>query len=89
MEARFHDSHTVARRAIGPALDPESTTVEVWLKLPNSDGHLEVATPVHAVILGTTVNNALQVLAAAIIPAQDGGTAVMLVGVDGAALSAW
>ena len=45
---------------ISPALDPGSTTVEVWLKLPNADGHLKVGTSVHAVIRGTTVANALQ-----------------------------
>ena len=70
---------------ISPTLDPGSTTVEVWLKLPNGDGRLKAGTPVHAVILGTTVNDALQVPAGAILPAQDGGTAVMLVGADGAA----
>ena len=59
--------------------------MEVWLKLPKADGLLKVGTPVHAVILGMTVNNALQVPASAILPAQDGGTAVMLIGADGAA----
>jgi RND family efflux transporter MFP subunit len=70
---------------ISPALDPGSTTVEIWLKLPNTDGHLKVGTPVHAVILGSTINDALQVPAAAILPAQDGGTAVMVIGADGTA----
>jgi multidrug efflux pump subunit AcrA (membrane-fusion protein) len=70
---------------ISPALDPGSTTVEVWLKLPNSDGHLKVGTPVHAVILGATISNALQVPAAAILPATDGGNAVMVIGADGTA----
>ena len=37
---------------ISPALDPGSTTVEVWLKLPNKQGLLKVGTPVHAVIRG-------------------------------------
>lgn len=70
---------------ISPALDPGSTTVEVWLKLPNVDGRFKVGTPVHAVITGVTVHNALQVPASAIVPGQDGGTAVMIVGSDGAA----
>ena len=70
---------------ISPALDPGSTTVEVWLKLPNGNGHLKVGTPVHAVILGATIEHALQVPSGAILPAQDGGTAVMLIGADGAA----
>ncbi len=67
---------------ISPALDPGSTTVEVWLKLPNTDGRLKVGTPVHAVITGSTVPNAVQIPPAAILPAQDGGTTVMLVGAD-------
>ena len=67
---------------ISPALDPGSTTVEVWLKLPNADGRLKVGTPVHAEIAGDTVPNALEVPPAAILPAEDGGTAVMVVGAD-------
>src|SRR6202012_1746318 len=68
---------------ISPALDPGSTTVEVWLKLPNADGHLKAGTPVHAVILGNTVPDALQVPAAAVVPGAEGGTAVVVIGEDG------
>ena len=70
---------------ISPALDPGSTTVEVWLKLSNADGRLKVGTPVHVVILGTTINDALQVPAAAIMPGQESGSSVMVIGADGAA----
>lgn len=70
---------------IGPALDPGSTTVEVWLKLPNGSSHLKVGTPVHAVIVGKIVDEALQIPTAALLPAQDGSSEVMLVGADGAA----
>ena len=68
---------------ISPALDPGSTTVEVWLKLPNSDGRFKVGTPVHTVLQGTTVPNALQVPAGAIVPADDGSTDVVVVQPDG------
>ena len=54
----------------------------MWLKLPNADGRLKVGTPVHAEIAGDTVPNALEVPPAAILPAEDGGTAVMVVGAD-------
>lgn len=64
---------------ISPALDPGSTTVEVWLRLPNTDGRFKVGTPVHAVIEGATVQNALQVPPAAIVPADDGSTNVVVV----------
>jgi len=67
---------------ISPALDPGSTTVEVWLKLPNKDGSLKVGTPVHAVILGATIKEALQVPASAIVPSADGGTSVMVIAAD-------
>lgn len=70
---------------IAPALDAGSTTVEVWLRLANGDGRLKVGTPVHAVLTGTTVQNALQVPVAAIVPGGDGGSAVMVVAADGTA----
>jgi multidrug efflux pump subunit AcrA (membrane-fusion protein) len=70
---------------ISPALDPGSTTVEVWLKLPNADGRYKVGTPVHAVLQGITIPDAIQVPAAAILPADDGSTNVLIVEPDGAA----
>ena len=70
---------------ISPALDPGSTTVEVWLKLPNPGGRFKVGTPVHAVISGLTIPNAVQLPTAAILPADDGSTTVLVVGPDGAA----
>src|SRR6266567_3445152 len=70
---------------ISPALDPGSTTVEVWLKLTNPGGRYKVGTPVHAIIHGHTIPNALQLPAGAILPADDGSTNVLVVGSDGAA----
>ncbi len=70
---------------VSPALDPGSTTVEVWLRLRNTDGTLKVGTPVHTSITGHTVAHTLLVPAAALLPAPDGGRYVMLLGKDGAA----
>lgn len=70
---------------ISPALDPGSTTVEVWLKVPNRGGHLKVGTPVHAILQGATVPNAVQIPAGAVLPAEDGTTNVLVIGSDGAA----
>lgn len=70
---------------ISPALDPGSTTVEVWLKLPNTDGKLKVGTPVHVVITGTTVSNALLIPTSALLPTQDASNSLMVAGSDGAA----
>lgn len=70
---------------ISPALDPGSTTAEVWLRLPNADGRCKVGTAVHAVIRGTVVPNALQVPSAAILPAEGGSTSVLVVAADNTA----
>jgi HlyD family secretion protein len=68
---------------ISPALDAGSTTVEVWLKLPNPDGRFKVGTPVHAVMQGTTVSSAMLLPTGAIVPADDGSTNVVVVQPDG------
>jgi multidrug efflux pump subunit AcrA (membrane-fusion protein) len=70
---------------ISPALDPGSTTVEVWLRLDNRDGRYKVGTPVRASITGKTVQSALKMPLSAILTAQDGGKSVMVVGSDGVA----
>jgi multidrug resistance efflux pump len=68
---------------ISPALDPGSTTVEIWLKIDNKAGTLKVGTPVKAIVRGTTVAQAWKVPATAILTAQDGSKSVMVVGADG------
>lgn len=70
---------------ISPALDPGSTTVEIWLKLSNPGGRYKVGTPVHALIHGVTIQKAVQLPSAAILPADDGSTNVLVVGSDNAA----
>jgi multidrug efflux pump subunit AcrA (membrane-fusion protein) len=70
---------------ISPALDPGSTTVEVWLKIGNKSAALKVGTPVKVSITGRTIEKAWKVPAAAILTAQDGAKSVLVVGDDGAA----
>ena len=70
---------------ISPALDPGSTTLEIWLKADNKKGTLKVGTPVKVSITGRTVENALKVPVSSILTAQDGSKSVMVVGTDGAA----
>jgi HlyD family secretion protein len=70
---------------LSPALDAGSTTVEVWIKIANAGGTLKVGTSAHTTLSGTTIEKAMQVPAAAIVPASDGSTAVVVVGSDGAA----
>jgi multidrug efflux pump subunit AcrA (membrane-fusion protein) len=64
---------------ISPALDPGSTTVEVWLRAENPKGVLKAGTPVHATITGRTISNALMVPAAAIQVGPDGVSKFVMV----------
>lgn len=70
---------------VSPALDPGSTTVEVWLRIENKSGTLKVGTPVKLSITGRTVANALKIPSSAILTAQDGTKSAMVVGADGVA----
>jgi len=70
---------------ISPALDPGSTTVEVWIKIDNKAGKLKVGTPVKASITGRTVDRAWKIPSAAVLTAQDGSKSVLAIGTDGAA----
>ncbi len=70
---------------ISPALDPGSTTVEVWLRVSNKDGRYKAGTPVRTSIVGRTVAGAVKVPLSAILTAQDGSKSVMVVGTDSAA----
>jgi HlyD family secretion protein len=67
---------------ISPALDPGSTTVEVWLRIENRKGALKAGTPVHAMIAGRGVKNALLIPAEALQTAPDGSKYVMAIGPD-------
>ena len=70
---------------VSPALDPGSTTLEVWLKIDNRNGKLKAGTPVKVSITGETVQKAWKVPLTAILTADDGGKSVMIIGGDGAA----
>ncbi len=64
---------------ISPALDPNSTTVEVWIEAANPDGHLRPGTAVTAVMFAKTVNDAVMVPAAALLKSAEGTSTVMIV----------
>jgi RND family efflux transporter MFP subunit len=71
---------------ISPALDPGSTTVEVWLRVDNRKGTFKAGTPVRASITGRTVSDALTVPAEAIQASPDGSSKfVMVVDADSTA----
>lgn len=70
---------------VSPALDPGSTTVEVWLRVDNKAGEYKAGTPVRTSIKGRTVAKAVKVPLSAVLTGQDGSKSVMVVGADGAA----
>jgi multidrug efflux pump subunit AcrA (membrane-fusion protein) len=70
---------------ISPALDPGSTTVEVWVKVPNKSGALKPGMPVHVAIEARTLKDITTVPTESVITNKSGGTAVMVVGSDGLA----
>jgi RND family efflux transporter MFP subunit len=70
---------------VSPALDPNSTTVEVWLEAKNPKHTLKPGTSVQLSLTAQTVKDALVVPASSVITTPDGTTAVMLAGPDGRA----
>ncbi len=70
---------------VSPALDPNSTTVEVWLEAKNPKLQLKPGTSAQISLTAKTVKDALVVPAAAVITAADGSSAVMIAGSDGKA----
>jgi HlyD family secretion protein len=70
---------------ISPALDPNSTTVEVWLEAKNPKHALKPGTSVQLTLTAQTVKDALVVPSTAVISTPDGNSAVMLAGADGRA----
>lgn len=70
---------------VSPALDPNSTTVEIWLEAKNPKHELKPGTSVQLSLTAQTVKDALVVPASSVITTPDGTTAVMLAGADGRA----
>jgi HlyD family secretion protein len=67
---------------ISPALDPNSTTVEVWVQAKNPGQRLKPGTSVQLSMLAKTIPDALVIPAASLLTAEDGTTTVMLAGSD-------
>lgn len=68
---------------VSPALDPNSTTVEVWLEAKNPKHALKPGTSVQLSLTAQTVKNALVVPSSAIVTTPEGATVVMVAGADG------
>ena len=70
---------------VSPATDPNSTTLQVWVQAENPGEHLKPGSSVHAAIITEQYKGATVVPAAAILPGEEGGTAVLTVGSDSTA----
>jgi HlyD family secretion protein len=70
---------------ISPALDPNSTTVEIWVTARNVGERMKPGTSVKLSIVAQSVPDALTIPVAALLTTPNEGPSVMLVGDDGRA----
>ncbi len=67
---------------VSPSTDPNTTTVQVWIQIVNTGERLKPGTTVQASIITEEYKAASLVPAAAILPGEEGGTAVLTVTAD-------
>ena len=67
---------------VSPAIDPNSTTVEVWVATPNPSLQLRPGGAVQVTIMAGTVTDAIVVPTSALLPSSEGGSSVMVIGPD-------
>jgi HlyD family secretion protein len=65
---------------VSPALDANSTTVEVWVQIKNAGERLKPGTSVQVSMVARSLPGAMAVPVAALLTAQDGVTSVMVEG---------
>jgi len=70
---------------VSPALDPNSTTVEVWFEAKNPKHALKPGTSVQLALTAQTLKDALVIPSSSLLTAPDGTTTVMVAGADGRA----
>jgi HlyD family secretion protein len=70
---------------VSPSVDPNSTTVEVWMEADNPGEKLKPGATVHVSILAQTIPDAIVIPATALLPSDEGGVQVMVVGSDSTA----
>jgi len=63
---------------VSPAVDANSTTVEVWVEAPNPGDKLRPGSSVQVAMVGETVPDAVVIPAAALLTAPDGATSVIM-----------
>jgi RND family efflux transporter MFP subunit len=70
---------------VTPVTDPNTTTVQVWIDVPNPHEQLKAGTAVHAAIATEVYKAATVVPAAAILPGEEGGISVFTISADSVA----
>jgi HlyD family secretion protein len=70
---------------VSPAVDPSSTTVQVWVQAANPGGRLRPGASVHVAITAEMIDNALLIPASAVLPSDEGGVIVLVVDDQGVA----
>jgi HlyD family secretion protein len=69
---------------VSPAVDSNSTTVEVWVQAPNPKGSLRPGTSVHVAMVAETVKDAVVIPQAALLTSPDGVNTVIVLDSDNA-----
>ena len=69
---------------VSPAVDPSSTTVEVWVQAPNPKGSLRPGTSVRVAMVAETVKDAVVIPQAALLTTPDGVNTVIVLDSDNA-----
>jgi len=67
---------------VSPAVDPSTTTVEVWVQAPNPGEKLKPGGTVRVSIKAETLQDVIIVPAAALLNSDEGGQKVMVAGKD-------
>lgn len=70
---------------VSPASDPNTTTVQIWIELPNPGEKLKPGAGVHGVVIADAVKAATIVPASAILPGEEGGNAILVISSDSVA----
>lgn len=67
---------------VSPAVDPNSTTVEVWVQAPNPGDRLKPGTSVHVEMVSQSVPHAIVIPAEALLTTSEGDTSVITLDTD-------
>jgi len=70
---------------VSPAVDPSTTTVEIWVQAANPGERLKPGATVRVAIIAETIQNTLVVPATALLNSDEGGQKIMIVTGDNTA----